>query len=319
MINPLVSVLVSCYNHEIFLGDFFNSLISQTYNNIELIFIDDCSPDESWNVVQKYYTSLTERFESCVISRNEINKGLVKNLNNMIKVANGKYIKIIASDDFLKNDAIEKYVEYMETNDDCDICVSNGYAVSENSTLDNIDIINSVYDEAPNLLSEGLFKRIYTCNFIFAPGVFVKKSVYDSIGLYDEDICFEDWDMWLRASCLNDVKWGYFDAELIYYRKNSLSMSSIYITIDDRRKRFISNQLKTLKKHMKCAGKTLYYNLVYNILVAEFFMTYSSDDDSIGYNNYIRSMIRFFPDFVFLNRKNKIDYLRVLKRDILKK
>ena len=319
MINPLVSVLVSCYNHEIFLGDFFNSLISQTYNNIELIFIDDCSPDESWNVVQKYYTSLTERFESCVISRNEINKGLVKNLNNMIKVANGKYIKIIASDDFLKNDAIEKYVEYMETNDDCDICVSNGYAVSENSTLDNIDIINSVYDEAPNLSSEDLFKRIYTCNFIFAPGAFVKKSVYDLIGLYDEDICFEDWDMWLRASCLNDVKWGYLDAELIYYRKNSLSMSSIYRAIDDRRKRFISNQLKTLKKHMKCAGKTLYYNSAYNILIAEFFMTYLSDDDSIGYNNYIRSMIRFFPDFVFLNRKNKIDYLRVLKRDVLKK
>ena len=104
--KPLVSVVIPCYNHEKFVQDCIQSVIDQTYENIELIIIDDGSKDNSVKVIQE----LADKYGFTFIHRP--NKGLSATLNEGIRLSKGKYFSAIASDDILFLEKIEKLKEY---------------------------------------------------------------------------------------------------------------------------------------------------------------------------------------------------------------
>jgi len=119
--NPLVSILVATYNSGNFIKKSLESLIAQTYKNIEIVVCDDASSDNTVTLVKKYQ----EQDRRIKIIENEKNLGIALNMNKGIKNCNGKYIAILDADDWAYPYRIEEQVKIMETNPDVVVC--SGY------------------------------------------------------------------------------------------------------------------------------------------------------------------------------------------------
>lgn len=114
-----VSVLVAVYNAEKYLSKCLDSLISQTYKNIEIICIDDCSKDSSAKILNKYASS-DNRIKILTLAKNS---GQANARNEGLKITSGEYITMLDSDDWFADDSIEKAVEAIESVPDADVSV----------------------------------------------------------------------------------------------------------------------------------------------------------------------------------------------------
>lgn len=104
-----VSVLVPFYNVEKYVGRCVESLFSQTYSNIEYVFVNDCTPDNSMDIINEYIDKFNVR-NKCVIINHEVNKGISASRNDCLDNATGDYILFIDSDDYIDVDMVEKLV-----------------------------------------------------------------------------------------------------------------------------------------------------------------------------------------------------------------
>lgn len=116
--NPLVSIIIPCYNLSGYIEPCLNSCISQTYKNLEIIVINDCSQDNSQDIID-YYTEIDQRITPIYNKKNE---GVVNTRCVGIEKSSGEYIFFLDGDDYLKLDAIEKLVEEA-INNNADIVV----------------------------------------------------------------------------------------------------------------------------------------------------------------------------------------------------
>jgi glycosyltransferase involved in cell wall biosynthesis len=220
--KPIVSVICLCYNHSEFVIECLNSILNQTYKNIEIIIVDDCSTDKSVAVINDFlYTNSNIQFIA-----NSINLGSTKSFNQALKIAKGEYIIDLATDDVLLLN-----------------CVELQLAKFKNSTLNNLGI---VYGNAENILENGIHDSYYydvntikkvinsrqkgdIYTQVLAGGdsycsasAMIKKSVYDDLNGYDETLVYEDLDFWIRASRKYNI--DFIDEILMQKRivKNSL-------------------------------------------------------------------------------------------------
>lgn len=119
MRNPMVSVLIPTYNKGEFIEEAIESVLSQTYQDFELIIVDDCSSDNTIHIVKKFlYDQRVSFFQ------NDKNLGIGGNWNKALSYATGKYIKYLMADDKFENRLLEKYVEIMEKNPEVSIITS---------------------------------------------------------------------------------------------------------------------------------------------------------------------------------------------------
>ena len=229
--DPLVSIVIPCYNHEKYISDCINSILKQTYDNIEILICDDCSRDSSWQKLTEMEERLQKRFLHISLRRNPKNLGVVKNLNRMLKEAQGKYILELATDDFMEESAIEDFVVYCEENESIDVAVCNGWIVPDGAhfPLKSKDSDKVVYKSKVNfdLPHQKLLESLYQNNFIFTPGTFLRKQVFLDHGYYDETMYGEDWEYWLRLAEAGRSRFGYLDKCLIAYRQSDNSMTSL--------------------------------------------------------------------------------------------
>ncbi|WP_139850513.1 glycosyltransferase [Acinetobacter pullicarnis] len=203
---PLVSVVIPCYNHEKFVQDSIQSVIDQTYLNIELIIIDDGSKDSSVDKIQQMIPACEQRFTRFEF-RSRPNKGLSATLNEAIDWVQGKYFSAIASDDLMLIGKTDIQVRYMEENQDITALFGSAHYIDENN---NIKLANHLDQQ------EYIFDKIFLneCQF-YAPTQMLRTEVLNKIGGYDITILVEDWYMWLkmaengRVYCLSDVLANY--------------------------------------------------------------------------------------------------------------
>lgn len=206
--EPLVSVVVPCYNHEKYVKDTIESILNQTYKNIELIVIDDGSKDNSVYIIQK----LADKYNFTFINRP--NKGLSATLNEGIKLAKGKYFCVCASDDKYLFDKIEKQVRFMENHLKYEMCYAKVIQFNDKESKE-IEIKNPPI----GFIFDDLINRC----FIPAVTVMIRIDIFKKIGLFDENLYIEDWDMWLRIA--NKYQIGYIDEYLAYYRRHDNNSS----------------------------------------------------------------------------------------------
>ena len=114
--NDIISIVVISYNAEKLIEETLNSIKSQTYKNIELIITDDCSKDDTFNVAKKWCEENSIRFVNTICVQTIGNKGIPHNINNGIRYAQGKYIKVIAADDLLVDTFIQDMYNFCEEN-----------------------------------------------------------------------------------------------------------------------------------------------------------------------------------------------------------
>ena len=194
---PLVSVNVCSYNASETIKETLDSIYLQSYHNIELIISDDCSKDKTYEIAN----SLAKNDHRIKVLTAEKNQGIVRNCNRVRRESQGEWIKGIAADDKLFPNCIEDYVDYCMQNPDAEFVTSIQKVY--NNTFDEENCINpncickdlSIFDKNAN---EQLKKVAYRV-LLFAPTIFLKKSLYDEVGGYDERYFHEDHPFYVKV------------------------------------------------------------------------------------------------------------------------
>jgi glycosyltransferase involved in cell wall biosynthesis len=196
--NPLVSMIVVCYNQARFVVETLESVKAQTYQLTELIILDDCSSDGSVAVIENW---LRENRIECTFIRHEKNQGTCKTVNDALAVATGKYISMIASDDVWLPDKIARQVEIMESQpDDVGVLYSDAFRLNELGDSLPSTYLPFHHPELSEVPPRRFFDALLYRNFIPGMTTLVRRSCYDTVGYYDEATPAEDWDMWLRIA-----------------------------------------------------------------------------------------------------------------------
>lgn len=212
---PLVTVIVPCYNHDKYVETCLDSIFKQTYQNIEVIVVDDCSPDGSVDVIKK----LKQKYNFKFIEHQE-NLGLTKTLNDVIyKYAQGKYIKCIASDDYLTDDCIEVLTKEIET-------LGSDYAMAYGLAQ------TFAYDESQKVkfgrnigLEYESFRSLFMFNNIPASSVLFSREHFYDVGGFDPSMFIEDYYLWLLFTAKYKIR--FINKVVSFYYLNNLgSMSS---------------------------------------------------------------------------------------------
>ena len=205
-IGPLVTILVPSYNHSRYISKCIESIISQTYDNFELIVIDDGSTDESIEILK----DLKIKYNFTLILQE--NKGISYTLNKCIKqLANGQYFTFCASDDYWVRDKLSIQVEFMSKNKFYPMCFGKAYIVNSNGDIieDKLGINSHNFDNIS-------FEDIFLLKLHPPVSYFFDIKIFDEIGLYDESVLVEDFYMNLKI--LSKYPIGFIDDELFFYR-----------------------------------------------------------------------------------------------------
>lgn len=210
MYNELVSICIPVYNGSKTIKGTLDTIINQTYSNIEIIVVDNCSTDNTFTIVKNITCDKIKLYQ------NERNLGMAGNWNRCLEYVNGKYVHFVCADDLLKPDCIEEKIKIAEQDSEISMVFSASVIISEND-----EIIMSRHEYKKNCVLDGLKlakKSYYLKNLYGEPSnVLFRADAIKKIGGFATNTCYAtDWDMWLRISCLGKV--GYVDKELMQYR-----------------------------------------------------------------------------------------------------
>ena len=223
--KPLVSIIIPTFNPCQYLEKAISSVISQDYENIEIIVVDDYSCTSG----REYIKELRKTYAFKLILRSKNSGGCAGPLNDGIKIAKGKYIGRCAQDDFYLSFKISSQVKYLEANNNLVMSYSDTFLILDGN--DNEYIIQ----KTPTRKSGFIFKDILLQRFyIPALSVLIRKDVFDVVGIFDESLLIEDWDMWLRIAHRYEL--GYLKMPLACYRShgNNVSKTRANQMISDR-------------------------------------------------------------------------------------
>lgn len=280
---PLISVVVPSYNHAKFIKEAIQSILNQTYQNFELIIIDDCSTDGSTELINTFVDSRIY-FEQ--LSENQ---GAVDSLNYAILKANGKYIALLNSDDVWVPEKLDKQVSFLEENKDIDIVFSDAMFINEYGEA----LGKKEYHKADQFLhsnrtsGEWLRKFFYDFNCLCHPSMMIRKELYE-IHQYNPSLKqLPDFKMWVEL--LKKHKIFVFNEKLVKFRilsgeKNSSASTSI-------------NRIR-------------FTNEIYFILNT-FFDNVTLSDFQDGFSDLIKHKKEMLPDSYFLKCEQAFLYLQV--------
>ncbi len=192
--QPLVTIGVISYNNSRFVVEALDSIKNQTYQNIQIIISDDCSTDDSVLVIENWMKENSHL--NMVIFTTSVNGGVCKSLNKIVQHSQGKYISTISTDDKYLPNFVRNRVEYLERADDqTGICYSKSNLIDEQSVF--------IEEESRDVwLTGNVFENLCKMSNSFCKPLtmMVKKEVYSTVGIYDENLIFEDLDFLFRVS-----------------------------------------------------------------------------------------------------------------------
>lgn len=187
MNQPLVSVVMPVYNSAPYLKEAIDSILNQSYSNIELLAINDCSTDSSKDIILSYSDPRVRYFE------NNPNKGIVKSRNLGIENAKGKYIATLDSDDIALPDRIKTQVCFLEKNPDYGLCGS--YYQEINNT-------GKLLKKKMNYPSSDKDARTFLtiANCFCASAIMVRSDMAKELKYREGYDIVEDYELWYRIS-----------------------------------------------------------------------------------------------------------------------
>lgn len=212
--NDLVSVIMPCYNSAAYIEETLNSIISQSYTDWECIIVDDCSTDNSVEIIKR----LMNQDERIHLFINDSNNGAAYSRNKALSVANGKWIAFLDSDDLWSFDKLEKQIAFME---------KNGYKYSY-TAYEQIDEIGSPLNKVivgPKKVTKRMtYRYCYT-------GCLTVMYDAESIGLVQIDERIgngrNDYAMWLKICRKADCYLLNENLAKYRVRQKSLSKTSL--------------------------------------------------------------------------------------------
>jgi len=211
--NPLISVITPVYNREKYIKRAIKSALEQTYQKIEIIIIDDGSNDNTKEVIRPYLSDKRIRYFY------QKNQGVTKARNNGIRVANGKYIALLDSDDFWKNaQKLEKQIKFLEEHLDYTLIGGGIIRIDERGK----ELSRILNPETDKVIRNSM---LFSCLIAPSTAVF-RKDGWKRVGGFDENCpdLSEDWDLFLKLGELG--KLYNFQQYFLYYLQGEQNRSN---------------------------------------------------------------------------------------------
>jgi glycosyltransferase involved in cell wall biosynthesis len=191
--NPRCSIIMTSYNYDRFIGAAIESVLAQTSQEWEMLIVDDCSSDGSWNIILRYQDPRihTKRFAK--------NCGISAAYNYAYSLAKANFIACLDSDDIFYPEKLQQQLDFLDTHPEIDICGSYVDEIDEEGKT-----VPQGIGEYANWFNVELDLNDVTnwlgkCHLCHATTI-VRKSMHERVGLYDESLSRSgDFDFWVRS------------------------------------------------------------------------------------------------------------------------
>lgn len=213
MIDLKISIIIPVYNGEKFLKETIESCLKQDYQNKEIIVIDDCSTDNSIEIIEKY--------KNIIKIKNEKNLGINRSINKAVKYCNGEYLLFLGHDDKLEHDHISKIISEFDLNTVfvyCNSIVIDGTNKEKYITYKNEDEIKNI----GNIKFE-----ISKQNIISSTGLIMRKKSFIDVGGFNENFRnYGEWHLWIKLLSKGECKYSL--QSKAYYRKHMTNITNTF-------------------------------------------------------------------------------------------
>ncbi len=294
----MVSVIIPNYNHALFLQQRIETVLNQTYQNFEVIILDDCSTDNSRDIIEEYRN---HEKVSQVIYNTKNSGSTFKQWNKGVDLANGKYIWIAESDDVAEVSFLETLVKKLDDNPNANISFCQSYRLSANGEItgdwknwaDDIDKEQKFgadfYLDGKQFIEQFLVYKNVLPN---ASAVLFKKNVFENAGKANEHIKYcSDWFLWLKMLTTGMISYTATSLNYFRYHEKSVIAQAInkkqfYLPYDIKMRRSFNRFLIRSRNKELSVIKALNTKLV------------SSEASTSA--NYMLSVKQFLQAFYFL-------------------
>ncbi len=290
MINPLISIAMTTYNGEVFLEAQLESIVNQTYPNIEIIICDDSSTDQTLNILQKY-----SHIDNITYYSNTAQLGVVKNFEKALSLCRGEYIALADQDDIWDINKLEILYENIG---DSLLIHSDAKLIDQDNNL----LARSYFLFSNKKLRVETFEYFFNNDVTGCTTLFNKKLLELALP-FPDTVIMHDW--WLALCASKESKIKYLNKTLISYRQHQSNQvgAADALKINSHAVRVVAYQkklffLQTLhqtmdwhKNEIETLDDLIYYYGTYfdrNIRMGAFYIhikyfKYFHDDKSIGY------------------------------------
>ena len=282
--NPRVSIILPVYNGAECVSNSIDSVLAQTYKDFELIVVNDCSTDNTLEILQKY----AGRDNRVKAYTNEVNKKLPRTLNAGFEHATGEYLTWTSDDNMYRPEAIERMVKFLDDNSDCAMVYTD------------MTLVNELGDEIKEELKVAAQPKELRIRSICGACFMYRSSVAKQVGEYNPDLFLaEDFDYWIRISEVSKIM--PLHENLYTYRLQPASLSG------------------SLKWEIIKAQKIKVLDLHFDYLLS----LCENDEDRISFfDNYIKcsgrenrssnlkKVCEIMPQYRKIDRTNRINYCK---------
>ncbi len=244
---PLVSVIVPTYNYGKYIRECIDSILSQTYKNLEIIIIDDASSDNTEEIVKKM------RDRRIFYYRNKKRTGnWPLNVNKGIKLSHGDYITVISADDLMIDPQnLERKISILEDKKYIGFVFSQVEVVDEKSQ--KIERLPSFPIREGEIINKNAFERLIVGNFVYIVSVVCPKEIFKIYGLFSPYLPYlADWEMWLRIAREKSIY--YISSPLAAYRMHPRQMTKrkeLIFKMEKEEKKILNAYLPYVPQNIK--------------------------------------------------------------------
>lgn len=205
MTPPMVSVIMSSFNHELFIVECLRSLVAQDYQRIEVCLLDNCSADKTFKIASEFLMHHEARFDHVHFAQNSENIGVTASLNKALGLCSSDFVFTLFTDDYLEPDCISTFVSHAIEHPGFDgLYTCDSFRVSTESKILSVR-------HAP--ISAGLVAADEFFESLFSLGsrelqvlpFFCSRSALLSIGQFDERYHSLEWDLYIRFNARRGI------------------------------------------------------------------------------------------------------------------
>lgn len=237
IMKPTISIVMTCYNYENYVGRSIESVLAQTFTDYELIIINDGSTDNSDSIITSYIKD--KRIHYII----QDNAGQARAKNVGIKYSRGKYIAFLDADDMWENKKLELQLPLFK-NENVGLVYSNATWIDEDDRV----LGHGRQGGYLRPYSGRITKYLIYDNFVYFSSAVVKRDCLENIGYFNESLHMSiDWELWLRLSL--KCEFDFVDRELIKYRCGHVGQMS-----KNQRMR-LECSMNILENFLKCNSK----------------------------------------------------------------
>ena len=230
MEKPLVSVICLCYNHQRFVREAVESVLNQTYTNIQIIIADDASTDNSAQEIK----TLKAEYPSVELLLLPKNLGNCKAFNEALKLTRGEFIVDFATDDVMMPTRIERQIGFFQRLDSTvGLVYTDAVYITETGEFIR-NHFEYLFEKAliTHIPMGDVYRDVLTTYFVPGPTMLIRREVFEALNGYDETLSYEDFDFWVRSSRI--YRYAFLNERLTSIRKLKSSMSAGWYVPGDK-------------------------------------------------------------------------------------